>query len=343
MSVTVQQVAEAAKVSRSTANMILTGRHANYAEKTRKRVLDAAKELAYQPNITAQSLKHGRSYLIGAVLSSINSTYMAEFLAGLQTTVAQHRCAPTLFVADSPQDELNAFKLLADRRIDGLIVNPTHQTSDEASLLEIRRLREAKVPMVEVFGQMVGPDVPSVITDAYVVGRSATQKLIDQGCRRPALISHEAFNESTVRTCKNWFALDLFRGYNDAVVDAGVEPCIEAYSSDQLISHAPRLARQLLSQRQPDGVVTFSLSMCREIITAINADPDLAPEYFTIASIWEYLKYYPFCRNKASIHLAIREAAEQATEQLFNQINGQLAQDLSLDSRIELIQPVTDI
>ncbi|WP_081865906.1 LacI family DNA-binding transcriptional regulator [Blastococcus sp. URHD0036] len=66
-------VAARAGVSRSTVSFILNGNDARFPESTRQRVLDAAKELAYQPSLAGRSLASGRSDTIVVLLP--NSTF----------------------------------------------------------------------------------------------------------------------------------------------------------------------------------------------------------------------------------------------------------------------------
>ena len=66
-------VAARAGVSRSTASFILNGNGARFPESTRQRVLDAAKELEYQPSLAGRSLASGRSDTIVVLLP--NTTF----------------------------------------------------------------------------------------------------------------------------------------------------------------------------------------------------------------------------------------------------------------------------
>ena len=66
-------VAARAGVSRSTVSFILNGNDARFPESTRQRVLDAARELAYQPSLAGRSLASGRSDTIVVLLP--NSTF----------------------------------------------------------------------------------------------------------------------------------------------------------------------------------------------------------------------------------------------------------------------------
>lgn len=71
--VTVIDVAQAAKVSRTTVSNVLNG-NGGYSEETRQAVLDAARRLGYKPNLAARSLATRSSRLIGLILPSYVSS-----------------------------------------------------------------------------------------------------------------------------------------------------------------------------------------------------------------------------------------------------------------------------
>src|SRR4051812_43150420 len=72
---TLLQVAQRAGVSRSTASFVLTGRHQDMriSEDARLRVLRAAQELDYRPNLMARSLRTKVTRTIALVSDTIAS------------------------------------------------------------------------------------------------------------------------------------------------------------------------------------------------------------------------------------------------------------------------------
>ncbi len=72
---TLLQVAQRAGVSRSTASFVLAGRHVDMriSEDARQRVLRAAQELDYRPNLMARSLRTKVTRTIALVSDTIAS------------------------------------------------------------------------------------------------------------------------------------------------------------------------------------------------------------------------------------------------------------------------------
>jgi len=76
---TLADVAAAAGVSTSTASRALTN-HPKITEATRKRVMEAAELLGFEPNIQARSLRTNSSMLIGVVVPDIAIAFYASVL-----------------------------------------------------------------------------------------------------------------------------------------------------------------------------------------------------------------------------------------------------------------------
>lgn len=68
MAVTIKQVSEYCGISISAVSKALNG-YPDIGEKTRKRVIEAAKELGYRPSAIARGLKTGRTFNLGVVYS----------------------------------------------------------------------------------------------------------------------------------------------------------------------------------------------------------------------------------------------------------------------------------
>lgn len=71
--VSIKDIAEVAGVSVTLVSFVLNEKASEYRinEDTAKRIIDIANKLRYKPNLAAQSLREGRSHIIGIVLSDM--------------------------------------------------------------------------------------------------------------------------------------------------------------------------------------------------------------------------------------------------------------------------------
>src|SRR6195952_2178565 len=90
--ITLMDVAVRAGVSRTTASFVMTGRRdMRISNEAEQRVLQAARELDYRPNLLARSLRTNLSQTIGLLSDVIASeSFAGEVVRGSMTTALLH-------------------------------------------------------------------------------------------------------------------------------------------------------------------------------------------------------------------------------------------------------------
>lgn len=73
MPVSLTDVAKSAGVSIATVSRILTGIDYPVSDKTRQKVLEAARQLDYRPNLIARSLRVEQTHTVGLIVENILS------------------------------------------------------------------------------------------------------------------------------------------------------------------------------------------------------------------------------------------------------------------------------
>ena len=77
MAVRMKDIAEELGVSLVTVSKVLRNKK-DVGEATRKRILQRARELNYQPNMLARGLASGKSYAIGLIVPDLLQTFFAR-------------------------------------------------------------------------------------------------------------------------------------------------------------------------------------------------------------------------------------------------------------------------
>lgn len=132
MSVTLRDVAERANVSPSTVSRILNKKTSTIpiSEETRQRVLQAAEEVGYRPNLAARQLAQRQSFaMIGAIVPQTVPAVLAHpFYMLILRGIAQH-CqekgyAVTIYFADTDREEAvaEAYSRITSIPVDGYIL-----------------------------------------------------------------------------------------------------------------------------------------------------------------------------------------------------------------------------
>jgi LacI family transcriptional regulator len=209
--VTLQDVARAAGVSVATASFVASGRlDIRVSESTRERVQGVIDDLGYRRNALAQTLKEGRSRLIGLVADAIATTpFAGQIIHGAQDEAWKHGYVLLIANTEGNVDvEREASGMMLEHRVHGVLYSTWfHRAADLPD-----ELREADVVMVNCFSTSGG--IRAVVPDERQGGRSATEALLLAGHERIAFIN--ATTPAPAQTGR-------LQGYQDALAAAGVE------------------------------------------------------------------------------------------------------------------------
>ncbi|AQZ60563.1 LacI family transcriptional regulator [[Actinomadura] parvosata subsp. kistnae] len=232
---TIKDVAEAAGVSRSTVSRALTGR-GYAASDVRERVLRAAAELGYVPDVMARTLKQQVSRSVGVLVSDLRNPFYAELAAGASREARER--GYTMVLADtslSAEAEGEAAEALVALRVAGVVVTPN---SSAVSTY----LSSHGIPVVEVDRQFAAGSTDGVVVGNRVGARTATAHLVGLGHRRIALFIDET----------DWTTgYERYQGYLEALSAGGIKVDPElVVSSGWDVTGAHRRALDML--RGPD-------------------------------------------------------------------------------------------
>ena len=263
--VTVADVAKAAQVSKAQAARAL-GNYGAVSEDVRERVLAAAEELNYRPNELARSMNTGKSNTIGVVVGDIENPHFGLATRGITDTAKKSGFNVILINTDEDTAaEVDAVRVLLDKRVDGLIVAPASSVETQ----HLRRVHEAGRPLVLLDRSAEDLAVETVAVDMAAISYESTRYLLDAGHRRVAFIS-------TLRTGTGYVAgmrldslqiSDRLEGMRRAFADSGhnfPEDLVRLNAGDA--GSIRKLTREVLLGADPatavvasDGLIALSV------------------------------------------------------------------------------------
>jgi LacI family transcriptional regulator len=177
--VTMHDVARRAGVSQPLVSQVIGGsRSVRVSEATRDRILRAAEELGYRPNVIARALVHSRSYSVGVVIPDLYNPFFADVVAGAERVASDEGYAVLLAsAAEVPVERhIEAFRA---RQIDGVIIDAVGAASLD---------RSAFTDLNAVLIDEPSDTHLSVMSDAPAAGRLAGEHLTALGHSRIGLI-----------------------------------------------------------------------------------------------------------------------------------------------------------
>jgi len=183
--VTIRDVALLADVSVSTVSFILKDIENNrFPESTRKRVLDAVKELQYQPAIYAQQMRGKRLQVIGLIIPDLTNHYFPEVTTGFTKQANNLGYNVILLNSDNSitREQIFAEELIA-MRVSGVAICGVY-TTDEREKELIRRLQNQGIPVIR-FDRFEEDNIsPYVGINNFEAGYMMTNKLLLMGHRK---------------------------------------------------------------------------------------------------------------------------------------------------------------
>ena len=255
---TVSDIARRAGVSAATVSRVMNDADYPVRAELRERVLAAAAQLNYKPNVFSQMLKGGSSREIGIVVPSITNLFYAQLVSAVEEVCLRRGYTPIICSSqNSPDLEKRHLENLERKQVEGVLLSGVHLSED---LLET--LSGSGRTFVLFDQTSPGYTGDCVGFDFFSGGYMATKYLLDCGHRDIAFISGPIDRPS-----RNQY----FDGYRRALRDAGARlnnRRVVLHGSSESPSDAStetefrcgwELARNLLqSEYLPDAVVAIN-------------------------------------------------------------------------------------
>ena len=257
--VTLKEVAKRARVSIGTVSNVITG-SVHVTPPRRTRVLEAIRDLGYQPNHVARSLRLRRTGMLGMVISDIANPFFSQMVRGAEDAALEHNYLLLTFNTDDHVErERQGLAVLRERRVDGvlLVVSPARETPRH-----IAETLAAGTPVVCLDRVPRGAQVHSVTVDNVRGTRECIHHLLVLGHRRIAILT----GSLSLQTAR-----DRLRGYKQALKEAGVSVDPDLIrEGDFRAESGYALARDLLCRPdKPSALFTSNGLMAIGVLKAV--------------------------------------------------------------------------
>ncbi|MEM6551210.1 MAG: LacI family DNA-binding transcriptional regulator [Planctomycetota bacterium] len=270
MTVTIDDIATRTGVSRMTVSRALRG-VGRMSDRTRKRVQQAAEDLAYRPNSSARAMSRGRFGAVGMLFetSLLRSSIPPPFISHLTAELARRGLRLVIGQLDEQRmddpDYLPDF--VREWAVDGVITNYHHDLPEHIT----RSLDGHGSPWVQ-FNRKA--DTAAVYPDDHAAGRDLNARLIARGHRRIAYLDMAFHHQLTPN--RHYSREDRLAGYTDAMKAAGLEPIVlldEEPSGRRGFLHG--LHGLLRDPAGPSAILGYDDSVFRTVESLRVADPSL--------------------------------------------------------------------
>ena len=324
-----RDVAARAGVSPRTVSNVVRG-YVHVSDDTRQRVQSVIDELRYRPNVSAQSLRQGRTGLIALAVPEIAAPYFAE-LADLVQREAVAR-GVTLLIDQTGGDRAREMLVLDGYHsnvIDGLILSPMAITGADL------RAQALEIPTV-LLGERIDASggLLHVTIDNVAAARAATAHLLDRGRRRIAAVGADLTTDNVGP------ALRRLHGYRLALVDAGLAPVPELMVTTPGWAHGPAYAAvsALLDRgTDVDAMFCFNDVLALSAIRAVRAHGLRVPQDVAVVGWDDIAEAAYWTPSLTSVRPDKHGIAATAVDRLLALIAGEPVVDEQVTCGFELV------
>lgn len=315
--ITMNDVAQLAGVSTMTVSNVINDR-VKVSPDARERVLAAIRESGYQINAAARSLRSGRSGVIGLAVPQVSNAYFGMF-AELVIAEARRHGYHVAIEQTGAVAVGEAAAVAQSRRLqlDGLILSLATADAESALL----PMTDQGIPIV-VLGE---PDPAGRFDHVTVPNEAgtaaATEHLVEQGCRRIAVVTGGNLDRLTMFTRR-------YNGYRTALEDRGIRPdpklrfTVDSLSREGARSTGHRIADSGLGV---DGVVVFNDMVAMGVIRGLADRGVNVPDDMRVIGFDDVAESEFFIPSLSTVSPDHRWKAAKAVDLILSRIDDPLA------------------
>lgn len=183
---TIKTLAKELQLSVSTISKALRDSHEISAE-TKRKVLALAEQLDYSPNPYASSLRKRKSKTIGVVIPEVVNSFFSQAINGIESVAKEKGYHVLIYLThENLENEKAILKDFENGRVDGVLLSASRETINST---HITGLIKKEVPVIffdRVFDEV---ETVKVITNDFESAYTATNHLIESGCKNPHFLS----------------------------------------------------------------------------------------------------------------------------------------------------------
>ncbi|MEU3270558.1 LacI family DNA-binding transcriptional regulator [Saccharomonospora sp. NPDC006951] len=307
-------VAAAARVSAPLASRVLNADpKVRATPETKARVLEAAEQLGYVPNIAAKTLRQRRTGLLGLVVHNLSSPIYLDLLQGARTEAAANNYFLVLGDVDELLTDPEAYRILVNgKRVDGLIVQGGHGEFDQ-HIAEIARALPTVI--VNAPPKLTETVAPLVAPDEGAATRMLTEHLLALGHTRIGLISGPS--ESPTNLLRT-------RGVRETLASAGLTLCEEdtvhlTWSAEAGRAGLRELATRWAGPDRPSALIGGNSLIGIGMLRAAAELGIEVPAELSIAAVHDTWISEHLVPSLTTVSLPLREMGETAVRLLLSE------------------------
>ena len=271
--ITIKDVAKAARVSVGTVSMVLN-RSDKVKTSTREKVLAAIEQLGYHPNQYASRLRSKHSKVIGLIVTDISNPFFGNITDIVQEELALRDYDVMLGITKgSITKEEHFVKKFIEMQTDGVLIVPSHKRVP--NIIHLQSLEKQEIPFCFITAYYPGITAPCVMTDLSEGSYQLTRHLLNTGHRKViCVVANRDIPVSNLRV----------EGYLRAFRESE-----HPFSPEWIVISEPSFqggydaAGGLINGSRPDAIMTMNDIMAIGVLQLLKKEKIRVPQDISVA------------------------------------------------------------
>ncbi len=305
--VSLKDIAQKIGVSTALVSYVLSGNEekGRVGKATAEKIRQAAKELNYQPNHIAKSLKTGKTNTIGLIVADISNPFFASIARGVEDESSHYGLTTIIGSSDESTEKL---KILVDvfikRQVDGFIISPPDNSEET-----IEYIISLGIPICLIDRHFEKVNSSYVVTDNSESMEKAVSHLINHGYKNIAFIAYN----NNLQHMK-----DREQGFLDAT--RKIQSKVYKVNFSKLQTELHECLEKVLNDQKADAIVfatnTLSIAGLKYLTQKeLQIPKDLNVMCFDYSEVYDFF-YHPIIHVKQPIEQLAKESVTILTAQM---------------------------
>lgn len=308
--ISMDDIARDLQISKSTISFIINGKakEMRISDKLATKVLDYVKEKNYNRNALAQSLRTGKSKIIGLIVEDIADAFFSS-VARLIEEKAYKKGYKIIYCSteDNPKKTIELINMFKGRNVDGFIITAPKGIESEVALL-----LKQNHPFVLFDRYFPELETDYVIIDNFNGAKIAIDHLAAEGFKQIAFI--------TLASDQTQMA-ERLNGYHHAIDNARLNPYVLEIKFTAQPEKVVKQIRSFLSKNKEIDATLFATNyLAMQGLQAIKEENLSIPDDMAVIGFDDHAFFKVFNPPISAVSQPMKNLSDNLIEVLFKQM-----------------------